>query len=97
MTIQRYSMRQYHDDPPEMVEDSNGDYVLYADAVQPRTDSDRLDWFQRQHTLHGGVECSYVVDGYQVQRMRDSWEIGKPFHGQTLRDAIAAAMDAERK
>jgi hypothetical protein len=45
-------------------------------------------------TLHTDVEFLYVVDGYQVSLT--STRPGEPreqeFHGETLRDAIDAAM-----
>lgn len=58
-------------------------------------DADRLDWIERKHTLHKTVEFLYVVDGYQVQHTHDGCEVGDAFHGETLRDAIDAAMKAE--
>lgn len=58
-------------------------------------DSDRLDWFEAQHTLHGGVDVLYVVDGYEVQLTVDDAPIGPAHKGETLRDAIDKAFDAQ--
>lgn len=57
------------------------------------TDTEILDWLERQHTLHRSVDVLYVVDGYQVTITYDDEPIrGKEWHGETLRDAFAAAM-----
>jgi len=35
------------------------------------TDTQILDWLQRNHTLHRQVEALYVVDGYLVTITHD--------------------------
>jgi len=63
-------------------------------AQKLTAEAKRLDWLERHHTLHDSVETLYVVDGYQVQILRDNYlGIGKAFHGATLRAAIDAAME----
>jgi hypothetical protein len=58
------------------------------------SDEARLQWIEDHLTLHTDVEFLYVVDGYQVSLT--STRPGEPreqeFHGETLRDAIDAAM-----
>lgn len=56
------------------------------------TDSDRIDWIEENHTLHRTVEFLYVVTGYTVTILYDDEPIGWDFRGETLRDAIDAAM-----
>lgn len=58
------------------------------------TDSAILDWLERMHNLHTKVEALYVVDGYAVMLTWDDEPIHE-FHGETLRDAYAAAMAVE--
>jgi hypothetical protein len=65
---------------------------LYNNSNKIISDSGRIDWLQSQHTLHRHVEFIYVVMGYQCQLMHDGNEVGKPFEGKTLRDAIDLAM-----
>jgi hypothetical protein len=55
----------------------------------------RVDWLEAKHTLHRGVEILYVVDGYEVQLTDDDEPVGSPYRGETLRDAIDAAMEGE--
>lgn len=52
------------------------------------TDKERLDWLEAHYTLHRAVEFLYVVDGYQAQLVHDDNPMGRPAHGETLRDAI---------
>lgn len=63
-----------------------------AEMTATRKDAGRLDWLQREHTLHKAVEFLYVVDGYQAQRTYDGCEIGEPCRGKTLREAIDAMV-----
>lgn len=57
------------------------------------SDTQILDWFERQHTLHRAVEVTYVVDGYSVEITYDGTPLpGKAWHGETVRQACAAAM-----
>lgn len=59
-------------------------------------DESRLQWLEDHLTLHKDVELLYVVDGYQVTLLDTT--PNKPgeqeFLGETLRDAIDAAMRA---
>lgn len=57
-----------------------------------RTDTEIVDWLERQHTLHRAVEALYVVDGYEVTITHDGNRIAGPWHGETLRDAYSLAM-----
>jgi hypothetical protein len=59
------------------------------------SDAKRLDWLESNHTLHRSVEVLYVVDGYEVQLTHDDSPIGPCHHGETLRQAIDAAIRAE--
>lgn len=61
---------------------------LYAYLEEQITDTKRLDWIERM---------LYVVDGYDLQKAYDDWLIGTKFHGATLREAIDAAIKAERE
>lgn len=62
----------------------------------PMNDESRLQWLEDHLTLHKDVELLYVVDGYQVTLLDTT--PNKPgeqeFLGETLRDAIDAAMRA---
>jgi len=69
--------------------------TLPEKTISSCTDADRLDWIEQQHTLHKTVEFTYMVMGYEVQLMYDGNEVGKPFEGKTLRDAIDLAMKYE--
>lgn len=59
-------------------------------------DEQRLQWIEDHLTLHRDVELLYVVDGYQVTLLDTT--PGRPYEreylGETLRDAIDAAMHA---
>ena len=61
------------------------------------TDAERLDWLERNHTLHQSVEIIYVVDGYEVQIVDEDGftNLSPAFHGADLRSAIDSAI-AER-
>lgn len=57
------------------------------------TDSERLDWYQAQHTLHKSLEVLYVVDGYELSVMAEDGErVVATYRGETLRDAIDQAI-----
>jgi hypothetical protein len=58
------------------------------------SDEARLQWIEDHLTLHTDVELLYVVDGYQVTLLSTRpGEAGeREFNGETLRDAIDAAM-----
>lgn len=54
----------------------------------------RLDWLERNHTLHNSVAILYVVDGYEVQfSTQDGNNLVAETHGETLRDAIDKCME----
>jgi hypothetical protein len=54
----------------------------------------RLDWLERNHTLHNSVAILYVVDGYEVQfSTHDGNNLVAETHGETLRDAIDKCME----
>lgn len=57
------------------------------------TDEEIIDWLERNHTLHRQVVALYVVDGYEVEIEYDGCAIRGPWHGETLRDAYAKAME----
>lgn len=58
-----------------------------------RTDTERLDWLEGQYGLHREAEITYVVDGYEIEiTYEGNPTYGKIYHGETLRDAIDAAM-----
>ena len=56
------------------------------------TDTARLNWMEKNHTLHRCVEILYVVDGYEVQITHDDFPVGPAYSGETMRAAIDAAM-----
>lgn len=57
------------------------------------TDSERLDWYQAQHTLHKSLEVLYVVDGYELSLMAEDGEtVLATYKGESLRGAIDQAM-----
>lgn len=59
------------------------------------TDSERLDWYQAQHTLHKFIEVLYVVDGYELNLMAEDGErVAATYKGETLRDAIDQAIQS---
>lgn len=67
--------------------------ALRAELAEAKRDAERLGWLERNHTLHTGVGILYVVDGYNVTVGDESDEtVSGPFHGDTLRAAIDAAM-----
>lgn len=53
-------------------------------------DTERLDWLESKHTLHGAVKFLYVVDGYQAELTYDYDPISPAYHGESLRDTIDA-------
>lgn len=60
------------------------------------TDSERLDWYQAQHTLHRSLEVLYVVDGYELSIMADDGDrVLATYKSETLRDAIDQAIRAQ--
>ncbi len=58
------------------------------------SDEWRLDWREEHLTLRKDVELLYVVDGYQVTLLDTTPNAPseREFLGETLRDAIDAAM-----
>lgn len=63
-------------------------------SVKPRTDTERLDWLERKHTLHDSVAVLYVVDGYEVQVSTGDGDVLLcETRGDSLRDAIDRAME----
>lgn len=61
------------------------------------TDSERLDWFEAQHTLHKSLEVLYVVDGYELSLIAEDGDVVlATFKGETLREAIDQAMSANQ-
>ena len=63
-----------------------------ACARKSFTDAQCLDWLERHHTLHKTIAFLYVVDGYKVSVCWDDEPFAGPFYGETLRDALAEAM-----
>ena len=67
-----------------------------TEVLQPpklRTDTEIIDWLERQHTLHRRVVALYVVDGYNIEIEHDGEPIkGAEWHGETLREAYSTAM-----
>lgn len=62
------------------------------------SDREIMDWIEKCHGLHTSVETTYVVDGYQVEILRDyQTVIAGPWHGATLREACAKAMSEWNK
>ena len=63
-----------------------------------KSDKDRLDWLEANHTLHQSVEITYVVDGYDVVLLHEDGisELSPRFHGDDLREAIDKAMKCVR-
>ena len=71
---------------------------LAAEVLELRTaltaEAKRLDWLERNHTLHNSVAILYVVDGYEVQfSTQDGNNLVAETHGETLRDAIDKCME----
>jgi hypothetical protein len=58
------------------------------------TDTERLDWLQKNHTLHRSVEILYVVIGYEVRLLVDDLVVHGEFEGEDLRHALDNAMKA---
>lgn len=59
------------------------------------TDSERLDWYEAQHTLHKSLEVLYTVDGYELSVMAEDGEkVLATYKGESLRDAIDQAARA---
>lgn len=56
------------------------------------TDTEIIEWLERQHTLHRAVDALYVVDGYDVSITFDGEPHAGPWHGETLREAYQVAM-----
>jgi hypothetical protein len=56
------------------------------------TDTERLDWLQRQHILHRAVNFLYVVNGYHLDITYYGRPIAMYARRPTLREAIDAAM-----
>jgi hypothetical protein len=61
---------------------------------QLTAEAKRLDWLERNHTLHNSVAIVYVVDGYEVQfSTHDGNNLVAETHGETLREAIDKCME----
>lgn len=58
-------------------------------------DKDRLDWLEKQHTLHKSIEFTYVVSGYTLEFLYDG-NVVMGWEGQDIRECIDRAM-AEQK
>lgn len=67
-------------------------------AARLRKDAERMAWIDANTTLHLIVEFLYVVDGYEcrVSNTRNGWAFERDYHGDSLRDAIDAAINGER-
>lgn len=70
------------------------DLVLKYHQIQElQRDAMRLDWLEKQYTLHKEAEIWYVVDGYQINLTEDDGRTcAASFSGTTLRQAIDEAM-----
>ncbi len=60
-------------------------------AAELINDTQRLDWYENQHTLHYHLEVLYVVDGVVLTRLYDDTPKEK-FEASNLREAIDLAM-----
>lgn len=69
--------------------------AIMAERERCANDAARLDWLERKHTLHRTIGILYVVDGYRVREEHDYEPIGKAHYGETLRDAMDAAIRGE--
>lgn len=60
------------------------------------SDEARLQWMEDHLSLHKDVELLYVVDGYDLTLLDTTPGMSgeRVYHGETLRDAIDAAMRA---
>lgn len=68
--------------------------ILRALRTALTAEAKRLDWLERNHTLHNSVAILYVVDGYEVQfSTQDGNNLVAETHGETLRDAIDKCME----
>ena len=66
---------------------------LERENAELRKDAAMLDWFEDQYGLHRGLEITYVVDGYDIEKTYDGNATdGKRHHGKSFREAIDAAM-----
>lgn len=66
--------------------------AIESELKLAREDGARLDWLERSNTLHQSVELLYVVDGYEVQLIRDDGATCcVSARGESLRSAIDAA------
>lgn len=63
-----------------------------AAAAASAKDAGRLDWLEREHTLHTSVEILYVVDGYDIDVIERDCTVVSTAHGDTLRTALDAAI-----
>lgn len=58
------------------------------------TDTERLDWIEKRHTLHDDLEIWYVVDGYRLYvRTNDGGKHLGEFEGLSIRSCIDQAME----
>jgi hypothetical protein len=58
-------------------------------------DEERLDWYEDQHTLHYGLELTYVVDGFTLEYIQDTGNTKYQVQGVSLRDAIDKAREID--
>lgn len=56
------------------------------------SDTEILDWLEKNHTLHYAVEVLYVVEGYQATGTRDG-NVERQAFGKTYREALANLSD----
>lgn len=54
-------------------------------------DTERLDWWERQHTLHRSLELTYVVDEFLLQELKDG-QVMSEYSCSNIRACIDAAM-----
>ena len=63
---------------------------MFRLALAALEDAERVEWYEGQHTLHGAVECLYVVDGYHVSVTHDGDTVAQ-YHGDSVRSAFDRA------
>ena len=68
---------------------------ILEDLKRSEKDAERLDFYERSHTLHWGLTITYTAMGYILDIDYDG-NPKKSFEGKTLRDAIDQARGADK-
>lgn len=76
----------------ELIARDRHDDSFVARINELLTDKQRLDWWERQHTLRYSLCLTYIVDGYLLQELKDGGQVMSEYSSSSMRKCIDAAM-----